>query len=78
MPLLRLRKRQFSGPRRDATSVVWLLQMSEEQRQVALSQAQPEGLGPFFRLASLFSHLFGITKPHSFCLARRKNGLQQW
>jgi len=52
--------------------------MSEEQRQVALSQAQPEGLGPFFRLASLFSHLFGITKPHSFCLARRKNGLQQW
>jgi hypothetical protein len=27
--------------------------MSEEQRQVALSQAQPDGLGPFFRLASL-------------------------
>ncbi len=24
------------------------------------------------------SHLFGISKPHSFCLARRKNGLQQW
>ncbi len=37
----------------DATNVVWSLQMNEEQRQVARFQAQPEGLGPFFRLASL-------------------------
>src|SRR5690554_1907517 len=37
----------------EATNVVWSLQMHEEQRQVARFQAQPEGLGPFFRLASL-------------------------
>jgi hypothetical protein len=33
--------------------VVWWFQVSEEQRQVARFQAQPKGLGPFFRLAAL-------------------------
>ena len=33
--------------------MVWLLQMSNEQRRVALFQGQPEGPGLFFRLTAL-------------------------
>ena len=50
-------------------SVVWLFQMNEEQRRVALFQAQPEGLGRIFRPTALpFAYVEQLHRAHGALL----------
>ncbi|MES9946381.1 MAG: metallophosphoesterase, partial [Candidatus Thiodiazotropha sp.] len=55
-----------------ARSEVWLFQMSDEQRRVALFQAQPGGLGLFLCPAALlFAHVAGLHYAHSALLGAK-------
>jgi len=51
---------------------VWSFQMNDEQRGVALFQAQPAGLGLFLRPAVLsFAHVAGLHHAHSALLGTK-------
>jgi hypothetical protein len=53
-------------------SAVWLFQISDEQQRVAFFQAQPEGLGLFFRPAALsFAHIVQLYIAHSALLDKK-------